>query len=436
MPASPALREALKLVSGKAHTVDILQAVIGDPVLTRTIDAASSVSIAVADHRRELLTYDRIDERSWVNLNDDVAFELVQVAKSGDTMALTFEDSIAAALRRQRGRLSIPAGTVTRAQFIERLAREPRSNIAVAVDPADRGKVKRVLSRSVGGEKSDSWTVSGEVAEEVQWRRFSTGRQLVVGSDAWLMNRFKPTVLRENTGGVAGSIDFDLHVGKRVSEASLSVDTSLFAITPGIPVKLERMGPADGLWLVAEVTRGLTSTRAALRLVRSRHALKEPKREKPVGDGGDPDNVPGQGSPGATATAGGAGTAAAGNAGRERMVQFALAQAGDAYVWGGNGPDGWDCSGLVQLATAAGGRTLTKPSASQWAACQAAGKVISVSSALGIRGALLFRIGGEYNHVAISLGNGSTIEARGTAYGTGVFGGASGGGWTGAALWI
>lgn len=423
-----AVREALKLVSGKKHSVDLLRAIVGDPVVARTIDGASTLSIAVADHRRELLTYDRLDERGWVNLNDDVAFELVQLGKSEDVITLTFEDSIAAALRRQKDRLSIPAGTITRAQFFERLAREPRSNIPVAVDPVNRGKVKRVLSRSVGGEKSDSWTVSGEVAEEVQWRRFSTGRQLVVGSDEWLRSRFKPTVLRENTGGVAGSINFDLDVGKRVSEASLTVDTTLFGLNPGIPVKLERMGPADGLWLLAELSRGLSSTQASVRLVRSRHALKEPKREKPVGDGGDPDNVPGQGGNDS------GGTAA--NAGRERMVQFALAQAGDSYVWGGNGPSGWDCSGLVQAATSAGGKPLGKPSASQWAACQAAGKVISVSSALGIRGALLFRIGGEYNHVAISLGNGSTIEARGTAYGTGVFGGASGGGWTGAALWL
>lgn len=34
----------------------------------------------------------------------------------------------------------------------------------------------------------------------------------------------------------------------------------------------------------------------------------------------------------------------------EAVIAFAQAQHGDAYVWGGNGPNGWDCSGLVQAA--------------------------------------------------------------------------------------
>ena len=119
------------------------------------------------------------------------------------------------------------------------------------------------------------------------------------------------------------------------------------------------------------------------------------------------------------------------------MVQYALAQNGKPYGWGDSGPGSFDCSGLVQEATRHAGKTLGKPSASQWATCRAAGREISVRQALGIRGALLFRIGvGSTNHVAISLGNGSTVEARGSAYGCGVFGGAASRTWTSAALWI
>jgi hypothetical protein len=425
--ASDALRSSLKLISGGRHSIDLLEAVTGEPGLTRSIDGASTITVPIADHRRSLLRYDRIDERSWVVV-DGIHFEYVQLSKSGDTLTLTFEDAIAAALRRQKSRLSIPRGTVTRAQFIERLAREPRAHIPVDVDPSRRGKVQRVLQRSVGGETSDSWTVSGEVAEEVRWRRFSTGKRLVVGGDEWLRTRVKPVVLRENAGPVVSPIDFDMDVGKRVSTASMVVDASLFGLPPGSPVFLEQMGPASGTWLVNEISRGLTSTRATVQLERSRLVLKEPKREKEIGDPGDPDGVPGQ--------HGGDSGGKAGNAARERMVQYALAQRGDRYVWGGNGPGVWDCSGLVQAATRAAGHELRKPSASQWGTCRAAGKTISVASALKIRGALLFRMGGAYNHVAISLGNGSTMEARGTAYGVNVFGNAASGGWTGAALWL
>jgi cell wall-associated NlpC family hydrolase len=184
-----------------------------------------------------------------------------------------------------------------------------------------------------------------------------------------------------------------------------------------------------------DYNRKLTSTRGDLTLTRAAHVLKEPKRQGGKSksgrdkDSGDKNYVPGQKS---TDTGGTASTAA-----REKMVKYALAQSGKAYVWGGNGPNGYDCSGLVQAASRAAGKTLTKPAASQWAACRNAGKTISVSAALKIRGALLFRIGvGDYNHVAISLGNGSTVEARGTGYGCGVFGHASSQGWTGAALWV
>jgi cell wall-associated NlpC family hydrolase len=104
------------------------------------------------------------------------------------------------------------------------------------------------------------------------------------------------------------------------------------------------------------------------------------------------------------------------------MVAFALAQAGDAYVYGATGPDAWDCSGLVYAATAAAGNQIpARTSAGQWAAVQAAGKTMSIDQALKTRGALLFIQTASVHHVVISLGNGTDIEAKGTAYGVGVF---------------
>jgi len=41
-------------------------------------------------------------------------------------------------------------------------------------------------------------------------------------------------------------------------------------------------------------------------------------------------------------------------------VSFALAQLGDPYVYGGTGPDGWDCSGLTQAAWGAAGVSLPR----------------------------------------------------------------------------
>ncbi|HTW17087.1 MAG TPA: NlpC/P60 family protein [Nocardioides sp.] len=418
MPTDPTLvagvLEKLELVSGgkRGMRVDLVEAIAGDPTVKQTIDGASTLELQVLDQHRKLLRgRTPLDERCWV-VFDGMHFELVRVAKGSDILTLTFEDAIVAALRRRKKRLSIKPGRITRRELAERLARE--AGIPVAVDPAKRGPIQRVVERSTGGDRTSSWEVLGEAAEDIRWRRFSDGRRLVMGGDDWLIDRdARPTRLQEYTGG-CHDIDFNLDVGRRASEATATVDVGALKFPAGSVVLVEDMGPADGRWLVSEISRTVTSPRASVSLVRAKHALREPKRERNSrkGDGGDPDFIPGQDGADGGGKASGA---------RAKMVDFALAQQGDPYVWGASGPGSWDCSGLVQEATRAGGKVLAKPSAAQWAAVQAAGKTMSVDKALKTRGALLFIQTEDIQHVAISLGNGSTIEAKGTAYGTGIF---------------
>jgi cell wall-associated NlpC family hydrolase len=49
-----------------------------------------------------------------------------------------------------------------------------------------------------------------------------------------------------------------------------------------------------------------------------------------------------------------------------RAIAMARTKLGDPYVWGGTGPTGWDCSGLVQWAYAQVGVTLPRVAADQW----------------------------------------------------------------------
>jgi cell wall-associated NlpC family hydrolase len=49
-------------------------------------------------------------------------------------------------------------------------------------------------------------------------------------------------------------------------------------------------------------------------------------------------------------------------------IDFALAQLGDPYVYGGTGPDSWDCSGLIMKAWAAAGVSLPRVVGPQMAA--------------------------------------------------------------------
>jgi cell wall-associated NlpC family hydrolase len=136
-----------------------------------------------------------------------------------------------------------------------------------------------------------------------------------------------------------------------------------------------------------------------------------------------------------------ASTTATGDAGHdgaesatESFVDHALAQSGDAYVWGVEDspddadPHAFDCSELVQWAASQVGVTVPDGSWIQYLYAQEHGTTMSVDQALHTRGALLFSFSSEPTpggarptqaHVAISLGDGTTIEARGKAYGVG-----------------
>ncbi|GAA2129791.1 hypothetical protein GALLR39Z86_14810 [Glycomyces algeriensis] len=50
----------------------------------------------------------------------------------------------------------------------------------------------------------------------------------------------------------------------------------------------------------------------------------------------------------------------------KKAVEYALAQLGDPYVWGAEGPDSFDCSGLVQAAYAHAGVSLPRVAADQY----------------------------------------------------------------------
>ncbi|MEY9963570.1 cell wall-associated NlpC family hydrolase [Streptacidiphilus sp. MAP12-16] len=93
----------------------------------------------------------------------------------------------------------------------------------------------------------------------------------------------------------------------------------------------------------------------------------------------------------------------------EAALSFAAAQLGKPYVWGGNGPFGYDCSGLVQQSFLRAGIQLPRVSADQYWATR------PVTDDQLRRGDLLFwsRTGrpSGIHHVALYLGDGRYIEA-------------------------
>ena len=85
-------------------------------------------------------------------------------------------------------------------------------------------------------------------------------------------------------------------------------------------------------------------------------------------------------------------------------VDTALAQLGDPYVWGGAGPDAFDCSGLTQYAYAAAGISLPHSSSMQ------STMGVPVSRADLQPGDLLFFYS-PVSHVGMYIGDGQMVHA-------------------------
>lgn len=87
------------------------------------------------------------------------------------------------------------------------------------------------------------------------------------------------------------------------------------------------------------------------------------------------------------------------------VLHVARNQLGDPYVWGGNGPDGWDCSGLTSLwASVGGAKGMPRVSRDQqaWA--------IPIPKEQLKKGDLVF-FGNPVTHVGIVSGGGYMIDA-------------------------
>ncbi|HEX7306762.1 C40 family peptidase [Lentzea sp.] len=87
-----------------------------------------------------------------------------------------------------------------------------------------------------------------------------------------------------------------------------------------------------------------------------------------------------------------------------RAVQFAMAQRGDAYVYGSNGPDTWDCSSLIQKAYASADVRLGRTSYDQ----AKAGRAVTRSE---VRAGDIIVYYSSQSHVALAIDNTRAVHA-------------------------
>lgn len=88
----------------------------------------------------------------------------------------------------------------------------------------------------------------------------------------------------------------------------------------------------------------------------------------------------------------------------EAAVDAALDQVGTPYVWGGNTPNGFDCSGLTSWAYAEAGVTIPRTSRAQYS------ELTRVSRSNLEPGDLVFFYS-PVSHVAMYIGDGKIVES-------------------------
>lgn len=96
-------------------------------------------------------------------------------------------------------------------------------------------------------------------------------------------------------------------------------------------------------------------------------------------------------------------------------ISYARQQLGKPYIWGGTGPDGYDCSGLVMMAYQSAGVSVPRTSQDQWASVSEPhvstpepGDVVFFAGSDGTRSAP--------GHEGLVIGPNQMIEAYATGY--------------------
>lgn len=274
---------------------------------------------------------------------------------------------------------------------------------------AKRGNVSRTKDES-------SWDALQRLASELGYLCFETLGTLYFGKPTWLIGRTDTVEVKWRQHRTHDSVDALPRCRRSGDDAKRAATVEVQmrgaageGVLPGHKLVLDGIPSFDGDYMVSSVSVNLAVASGGVMVNAETPINPKPQPPQKAGGGG--------GSSGGEGTASGATTPAGDGAQgtAARFVAIALAQAGDTYIYGAEAsasdpdPDAFDCSELIEWAAARAGVSFVDGSAAQIAACQA----VSVETAIRTRGALLYHPG----HIAISLGNGNTIEAANSRVG-------------------
>ncbi len=95
----------------------------------------------------------------------------------------------------------------------------------------------------------------------------------------------------------------------------------------------------------------------------------------------------------------------------QQAIDFARAQIGDPYLFGGTGPDEWDCSGLMLKSFESAGISLPRTSAQQWTVGRHIQDMVDLEPGDMVFYAYDLGDASTIHHVGLYIGDGLMIEA-------------------------
>jgi hypothetical protein len=123
--------------------------------------------------------------------------------------------------------------------------------------------------------KESTWDALQRLASEVQWACFVSENVCYFISEPELAKAKPSMIISEKSPGVSG-IDFDIDHGKVRDIVTVHARAARWVAAPGAVVVIEDCGPADGRWIVQDMTRGLFDPDTQITLQRPTQPLPEP----------------------------------------------------------------------------------------------------------------------------------------------------------------
>lgn len=422
-------------ILGSNYGGDYSSAVIGNMTYSASVEEIPNLTFTISDPGGQLLIQSSVWQKGVHVLYQDLDMRIDTISFAPGSsnvgeITITCIDEIVYFLQNLTGPRT--ASGISASDWIAQemqLAGVDPNQWLLAESVPTQSQISRDVpdqtNTSSTGTAPSAWTTIVRLGQELGKRVFVSGKRLVFGDSAFAMQWTAPGPLRLSWDALDWSERFiTMPTSSRASVSNVANVAECKGVVPlnrakyfrpGVPVILTRIpflvGPEWITMMCFDVsyTIGTDVAGAAITLV----IPVDPPPQPPSGTTADGTNS-GSTSNGSSVSGGGADGQVA------SFVALALQQAGKKYVYGAYAspsnpnPTAFDCSELVQWCCERTGinncpRTSTQQR--QW--CQNSGTAIPIQTAINTKGALLFANG----HVAISLGNGKTIEAMDAALG-------------------